>query len=129
MNPFILLVLAIFSLVPERAAGDIIRRATIPAFLFGTWAENSEQCISKDKSNVVIESLRYGDEVEAAQCGGLLRRQARMGQNYAVHGLCTSAADQAKTQIVNIIIRPQGNDRASMGRSFADLKTYQRCPE
>jgi hypothetical protein len=61
MNPFILLVLAIFSLVPERAAGDIIRRATIPAFLFGTWAENSEQCISKDKSNVVIESLRYGD--------------------------------------------------------------------
>jgi hypothetical protein len=61
MNPFILLVLAIFSLVPERAAGDIIRRATIPAFLFGTWAENSEQCISKDKSTVVIESLRYGD--------------------------------------------------------------------
>jgi hypothetical protein len=61
MNRFILLVLAIFSLVPERAAGDIIRRATIPAFLFGTWAENSEQCISKDKSNVVIESLRYGD--------------------------------------------------------------------
>lgn len=31
MNPLILLVLAIFSLVPERAAGDIIRRATIPA--------------------------------------------------------------------------------------------------
>jgi hypothetical protein len=129
MNPFILLVLAIFSLVPERAAGDIIRRATIPAFLFGTWAENSEQCISKDKSNVVIESLRYGDGSGSCAVRWVVETPSSHGANYAVHGLCTSAADQAKTQIVNIIIRPQGNDRASMGRSFADLKTYQRCPE
>jgi hypothetical protein len=45
-----------------------------------------------------------------------------------VHALCTSASLPEKTQTVNIIVRPLGDDRASMGRSFEDLKTYQRCP-
>ena len=62
-----------------------------------------------------------------ARCGGWWRHRACRGTNYAVHALCTSASDQTKTQMVNIIIRPQGNDSASMGRSFRDLKIYHRC--
>jgi len=33
-----------------------------------------------------------------------------------------------KTQTKDIIVRPLGPDRAAMGRSFEDLKNYQRCP-
>jgi hypothetical protein len=57
---FIALVAA-FALLAQPAAGDIIRHATIPSVLLGTWAEATEQCATKDKSNVLIESTRYGD--------------------------------------------------------------------
>jgi hypothetical protein len=50
------------------------------------------------------------------------------GINYAVHALCTSASLPEKTQIVNIVVRPLGQDRAAMGRSFDNLKNYLRCP-
>jgi hypothetical protein len=50
------------------------------------------------------------------------------GVNYAVHSLCTSASLPEKTQTKNIIVRPLGPDRAAMGRTFEDLKNYQRCP-
>jgi hypothetical protein len=50
------------------------------------------------------------------------------GTNYAVHSLCTSASLPEKTQTKDIIVRPLGPDRAAMGRSFEDLKNYQRCP-
>jgi hypothetical protein len=46
-------------------------------------------------------------------------------QDRSVHCL---AVNDAKTQIKNIIVRPLGPDRAAMGRSFEDLKNYQRCP-
>jgi hypothetical protein len=45
-----------------------------------------------------------------------------------VHALCTSASLPEKSQIVDIVVRPLGEDRAVMGRSFEDLKKYQRCP-
>jgi hypothetical protein len=45
-----------------------------------------------------------------------------------VHALCTSASLPEKTQTKDIIVRTLGGDRAAMGRSFEDLKNYQRCP-
>jgi hypothetical protein len=50
------------------------------------------------------------------------------GTNYAVHTLCTSASLPERTQTKDIIVRPLGPDRAQMGRTFEDLKDYQRCP-
>jgi hypothetical protein len=61
-------------------------------------------------------------------CRSQERPDILRGSNYAVHALCTSASSPAKTQIVNIIVRPQGDDRVSMGRSFKDLENYLRCP-
>ena len=123
-----MIALAILALVSRTAAGDEIRRAALPAALLGTWGENSENCTTKDKSNVVIESAKYGDANGSCAVRWVVYTPSAQGTNYAVHALCTSASDQTKTQMVNIIIRPQGNDSASMGRSFRDLKTYQRCP-
>jgi hypothetical protein len=73
--------------------------------------------------------MRQQRQIERGHRAGQIRRWAeRTGTNFAVHALCTSAADQSKIQIVDIIIRPQGSDRAVMGRSFKDLKNYQRYP-
>jgi hypothetical protein len=120
--------IAAVSTLLSQAAADEIRRATIPGVMLGTWAETAEQCATKDKSDVVIESAKYGDGSGTCAVRWVVETPGSRGVNYAVHALCTSAKEQSKTQIVNIIIRPQGNDRASMGRSFEDLKTYQRCP-
>jgi hypothetical protein len=122
-----MIALAIFALVSRTAAGDEIRRAALPAALLGTWGESSENCTTKDKSNVVIESAKYGDANGSCAVRWVVYTPGWRGTNYAVHALCTSASDQTKTQMVNIIIRPQDNDSASMGRSFRDLKIYHRC--
>jgi hypothetical protein len=128
MKRVIILALASAALALHGAAADIIRRADLPVALTGTWAENLDQCASKDKSNVVIEPVKYGDGSGSCAVRWVVQTAGVKGTNFAVHALCTSAADQSKTQIVNIIIQAQGSDRAVMGRSFKDLKTYQRCP-
>ncbi|MFY9835156.1 MAG: hypothetical protein WAK55_01560 [Xanthobacteraceae bacterium] len=126
MNRFAILAIAALTLSP--AAADEIRRAAIPSEMLGTWAETSEQCATKDKSNVSIESAKYGDGSGTCAVRWVVATPSPHGTNYAVHALCASTKDQSKTQTVNIIIRPVGDDRASMGRSFNQLRTYQRCP-
>jgi hypothetical protein len=120
-------VLLITPLLPA-AHADIVRRITFPAVLLGTWAENADQCAAKDKSNVLIESANYGDGSGSCVVRWIVETAAARGTNYAVHALCTSASHPDKTQIVNIIIRPQADGRAVMGRGFDNLKTYMRCP-
>jgi hypothetical protein len=112
----------------QAAHGDEIRHASFPNVMLGTWAETLEQCAAKDKSNVVIEPTRYGDGAGSCAVRWIVQTPGSHGTNYAVHALCTSASLPEKTQIVNIIVRPLDQDRASMGRSFEDLKNYLRCP-
>ena len=110
------------------AQADEIRHLTFPDVLLGTWAETAEQCVARDKSNVVIEPAKYGDGDGNCAVRWIVQTSRSRGINYAVHALCTSASLPEKTQIVNIVVRPLGQDRAEMGRSFEDLKNYQRCP-
>ena len=126
MNRIVILAVAAFTWSP--AAADEIRRTAIPSVMLGTWAETAEQCATKDKSNVSIESAKYSDGTGSCTVRWVVETPGSRGTNYAVRALCTSAKDQSKTQTVNIIIRPGSNDSASMGRSFNELKTYQRCP-
>jgi hypothetical protein len=112
----------------QAAQADEIRHLAFPSVMLGTWAETLEQCAAKDKSNVVIQSAKYGDGAGSCTVRWIVQTSGSRGINYAVHALCTSASLPEKTQTVNIIVRPLGDDRASMGRSFEDLKTYQRCP-
>ena len=117
-------------------AADQIRYSTFPNVMLGTWAETSQQCAAKDKSNVVIEHAKYGDGDGSCAVSWIDESEGSRGVNYAVHALCTSASLPKKTQTVNIIVRTLGPDRAAMGRIylrstgsvFDDLKTYLHCP-
>lgn len=123
-----LLFLAISALLSRAASADEIRHTAFPAALSGTWAETTQQCADKDKSNIVIEPAKYGDTNGSCAVLWIVETAGSLGPNYSVHALCTSASQPAKTQTVNIIIRPEANGRATMGRSFDSLKSYQRCP-
>jgi hypothetical protein len=120
--------LAASALLSQTAAGDEVRHIVFPSALIGTWAQTAEQCTAKDKSNIHIDNAKYGDGAGSCDVGWIVETAVPHGSNYAVHATCTSASLPAKTQVVNILIRPQGDDQALMGRSFEDLKTYQRCP-
>jgi hypothetical protein len=115
-------------LLMPTAHADIVRHIMFPTVLLGTWAEKADQCATKDKSNVLIESANYGDGSGSCVVRWIVETAGSRGTNYAVHALCTSASQPEKTQVVNIIIRPQSDGRAIMGRSFDNLKTYVRCP-
>ena len=117
----------VFGLFVQAAHADEIRRLSLPNVMQGTWAETAEQCTAKDKSNIRIEPAKYGDGAGECAVRWVVQTSGSRGINYAVHALCTSASLPEKTQIVNIIVRPLGEDRAAMGRSFDDLKTYLRC--
>ena len=112
----------------QAAHADEIRHLTFPNVMLGTWAETAEQCAAKDKTNYVIEPATYRDGGGSCAVQWVVETAGSGGINYAVHSLCTSASLPEKTQIVNIIVRPLGPDRAAMGRSFEDLKNYLRCP-
>jgi hypothetical protein len=118
----------ISALLMTAAHADIVRLVAFPATLLGTWAEKAEQCATKDKSNVLIETANYGDGSGNCVVRWIVETAGSRGTNYAVHAVCTSASQPDKTQIVNIVIRPQGDGRAVMGRGFDNLKTYLRCP-
>src|SRR5690349_2330460 len=94
----------------------------------GHLAETAEQCAAKDKSNIVIAPAKYRDGGGDCEVRWIVETAGSDGINYAVHSVCTSASLPEKTQTKNIIVRPLGPDRAAMGRSFEDLKNYQRCP-
>src|SRR5262249_40015589 len=61
MKRIILLALVGIAVASRAATADEIRRANLRAELIGTWAEKLEQCASKDKSNVVVEPVKYGE--------------------------------------------------------------------
>jgi hypothetical protein len=115
MNQVAILAVAALILILSSAAADEVRRAAIPSVMLGTWAETPEQCATKDKSNVSIESAKYGDGGGTCAVRWVITTPSTHGGNYAVHALCTSAKDQSKTQTVNIIIRPDSVGRFSVG--------------
>jgi hypothetical protein len=128
MNRIAGLIAVAAALFPETAGADAVRHTTFSAALLGTWAETAQQCADKDKSNILIEPAKYGDANGSCAVRWIVETPGSLGVNYAVHAYCTSASQPAKTQTVNIIIRPEANGRATMGRSFETLKSYQRCP-
>jgi hypothetical protein len=124
----VLLMVLLMATAIATACADIVRHIAFPAALLGTWAEDAQQCATKDKSNVLIQSGIYGDGSGSCVVRWIVETAGSQGTNYAVHAFCTSASQPDKTQTVNIVIRPQSDGRAVMGRSFDNLKTYVRCP-
>lgn len=118
----------ISALLLQAAVADEVRRIAFPETLLGMWARTAEDCAAKDKSNITIETAKYGDANGSCAIRWIVVTPASHGSNYAVHALCTSASLPTKTQVVNIVVKSQSKDEAVMGRTFDGLKSYRRCP-
>jgi hypothetical protein len=106
---------------------DEIRHTSFATPLIGTWAQSAEFCAKNDKSNFAISAANYIGPDGACAVEVIVETAGSHGTNYSVRGRC-SASPQDRPHVVNVIMRPEGADQMSIGRSFADLKPYQRCP-
>src|SRR5258708_5339785 len=112
----------------QAASGDEVRHSTFAGTVQGTWAPSAELCKAGDKSNVVISETKYTDADGTCSVDSVVERAGVPGPIYAARALCAEAAQPGKTRAANFIIRPESSDKISIGKSFDDLKIYQRCP-
>ena len=123
-----LAILAVSALPPQRAGADEVRHTTFPNVLVGRWAPSTELCAAKDKSNVTIAADGYSTADGKCSVRWIVETPGSLGPNYAVHAQCEGDAQNARADVVNMILRPEGGDKVSIGKSFTDLKPYLRCP-
>jgi hypothetical protein len=121
-------ILAIAALLSQRAGADEIRHTTLPTVLVGRWAPSAELCAAKDKSNITIAADGYSTADGKCSVRWIVETAGSLGPNYAVHAQCEADGQPAKADVVNMIVRPEADDRVSIGTSFTDLKPYLRCP-
>ena len=93
-------------LLVQVAHADEIRHATFPNVMLGTWAETVEQCAAKDKTNIVIQPIKYRDGGGDCEVTWIVETAGSDGINYAVHSICTSASLPERSQTKNIVVRP-----------------------
>ena len=121
-------ILAVSALPAQRAGADEVRHTTFPSVLVGTWAPSAELCAAKDKSSITIAADGYSTADGKCSVGWIVETAGSRGPNYAVHAKCEGDTQNARADVVNMILRPEGGDRVSIGKSFTDLKPYLRCP-
>jgi hypothetical protein len=120
-------IFAVSVLPSQRAGADEIRHTTFPSVLVGRWAPSAELCAAKDKSNITVATDGYSTADGKCSVRWIVETAGSLGPNYAVHAQCEGDAQPAKPDVVNMILRPQGGDKVSIGTSFTDLKPYLRC--
>ena len=121
-------IVALAALPPQRAGADEVRHTAFPSVLVGTWAPSAELCAAKDKSNISVAADGYSTADGKCSVRWIVETPGSRGTNYAVHAQCEGDAQNARADVVNMILRPEGGDRVSIGKSFTDLKPYLRCP-
>jgi hypothetical protein len=112
-------------------AGRIWRRNTTHGIcqrVVRDMGANHRMCDMKDESNIVISEKRYIGSDKNCSVQVIVETAGALGPNYSVRALCADQSDPSKTNIANLIIRPQNNDRISVGKAFDELKSYHRCP-
>jgi hypothetical protein len=127
VKKIIFLLIAVATWLPELAVADEVRHSTFPGTLVGTWVESADKCAAQDNSRVQIESTKYSDSNGSCAVGWIVETAGSRGTNYAAHLFCGNSSDPAKTQPRDIVVRPEDGGRASIGRSFEDLKIYWHC--
>ena len=112
----------------QAAIGDEIRHTRFSGALLGTWAPSQELCGAKDNSNITISEAQFSSPEGNCNVQWIVERAAARGATYGIHARCADPSQPDKTGAVDLILWPQGSDRISIGKSFDDLKVYQRCP-
>ena len=116
------------ALVPFAARADIKRHSAIPDAYLGTWTAASGACEDPNKAAVVLSAKGYVTSNANCTVDFVSETPSARGAIYSARLQCSNTAGKAKVKSVrNVIIRPDGADRISMGPSFDGLTPFQRC--
>ena len=129
MIRFVGLVSLSFVLMLQVANSDEIRRAAFADGLLGKWVPATEQCEAQNKSALIVSGSKYEHGGESCSVRWIVETAGAEGANYSVHASCVDRSEPPKATITDLIIRLQNSDRISVGRSFTELKTFNRCPQ
>ena len=119
---------AVFALlIGQTATADVVRHATIPASLWGTWALNLDDCNNAD--NVIVLSAKGRDSSEVkCTVDWVSQTPGARGSIFSAHLHCRRTANGSDKTIANVILMPTDANQISVGPDFSSLKSYQRCP-
>jgi hypothetical protein len=124
MRAAVLLAIAA-AFVSHNAASYVVRHATVPAPLQGTWAATGDDCRNADKSIMIAEKT-YVDPDKSCGVLWVAETAAAHGSTYSAHMQCSSSAGSQKS-IDNLVMLAKDARHLSMGPDFSKLKVVQRC--
>jgi hypothetical protein len=127
MTRLLAVVTAVTAMTIGAACGDEVHHGTFAAAVIGTWGRSADLCQSQDKSNVVISDTKYTDADGTCRVDTVIERAGAQGPYYAARALCDDPAQPGKDRAMNVILRPEPDNKMSIGKSFTDLAAYQRC--
>jgi hypothetical protein len=116
-------------LAPLAATAHVVRHSSVPQVLQGTWQSSAEKCQDGDKNAIVLSAKSYASAAGNCTVDYVSETASPRGPIYSARLLCSETTGSAqKRSATNLIIRPDGTDRISVGAAFGSLVAYQRCP-
>jgi hypothetical protein len=114
------------ALMSAASASDV-RHSGFADVLLGAWGPSKDLCAQKDKSVIEIKATTYTQGDRICSVGWVVETASTTGPSYSVHAICKGETSQDEPKPVDLIVRPHPNETISIGFSFDDLKTFQRC--
>lgn len=118
----------IAALPPSIANAHVVRHSSIPQPYWGTWTAGDATCGDAGNPAVVLSAKAYVSPAGTCTVDSVSETPGEHGPTYSARMLCVAPAGGAqKKSVSNLIIRPAGADRISVGSGFDSLTLYQRC--
>jgi hypothetical protein len=114
---------------PQVASAHVVRHNSIPETYRGTWAADPAGC-NDAKAIIVLSAKAYAGPAGTCVVDYVSETAEPRGSTFSARMQCSNPPGQAqKKTMANLIMRPDGADRISLGPGFDSLKTYQRCSQ
>jgi hypothetical protein len=114
------------SILSEPAIAYVKRIASLPQSLWGVWAPNADACNDVDRLAVVLSAKSYKSSQMSCDFIEVSTTPGPNGPTYSARARCIQPG-QTNPAISNLIFRPDGSNRISIGPDFKTLKTNQKC--
>jgi hypothetical protein len=110
------------------ANAHVVRHNGIPDTYRGTWAPAPAAC--KDgKAIITLSAKAYVGPAGSCVVDSVSETAEPRGSTFSACMQCPNPQGAQKKTIANLIMRPDGPDRLSLGPGFERLTAYQRCSE
>lgn len=117
---------AAVSMMSEPAMAYVKRIASLPQSLWGVWAPNADACNDAERQAVALSARSYKSAQLSCDFIHVSTTPGPNGPIYSARARCTQPGQTNAAQS-NLIVRPEGSDRISIGPDFKTLKINQKC--